>query len=215
VLVLLPLVLAVGCPPRELTIDITEQGITFVTSACDKSCSLSLPLDDYCCAPTPRPTSEGQGLAFAAQLGLVERDGDARILRATTVCLRPGLKCFDLTDDEAIIRCMALEIEDLLDAAIREDGLSYDGMDPDRTDVIMGVFASPVGGPPVECVTDQLMACAGLEASSEEPSVYRIVCATCGDNPAVPADRFDLEAVPCFGACFTESCRDLFANGIL
>lgn len=213
-LVAVPAVAAAGCPPRELRIEITEEGVSFITTHCSSNICVPSEVTDpvRCCEGGRARATTASSSALAFQLALIERLDGMRYLRATSACMLGGFDCLALSGGE-LVRCLTLEARDLVDESLR-DGLTYDGMDPARTDLIMAIYATTEGSSVVaECVTGHLFACAGFDHRSD-PDVYGITCAACVDEKSLPAAGFDVESTPCFGECFMDRCEQLLETGV-
>jgi len=218
-LALIPALVVAGCPAKELLLDISAEGISYIVKACARNCDNSDP-KTICCPPEGGQKDSPRPLAF--QLSLVTRDADgARHIRARGPCIELPLGCPAELEGGKPGYCMQVQINDLLQQNMA-GGLGFDGMDPADTELILTLHRSaaeldasgheiPDTAPPTECVPDDLFACAALDQTDE---TYDIVCASCSGQPPIVAFEFDIEEVACFGHCFVNRCHDLLEEAI-
>jgi len=214
----LPLAVALSaCPPKELLIEISAEGIGYIVKTCQKPCSGEVV---PCCDLHAGQKDSPRPLAF--QLSVVSRNDDGeRAIETRSECIELPIGC--ATDDTVTSPdyCMKVQINE----RIREHlsgGLGFDGMDPSETELVMTIHRAPAVLDPTgheipdsadrtECIPAHLFACAALDNTGE---AYDIVCASCDGQTPVLAPEFDVEEVACFGRCFVQSCSDLLVQAI-
>ncbi len=206
-----------ACPPKELLIDISAEGVGYIVKACSKPCSSEAP---KCCDLHAGQKESSRPLAF--QLALLTRNEDGeRSIRARSKCIELPIGC--AIDEQVGGPGYCLQVQ--MNERIREhlsDGLGFDGMDPSETEVIMTIHRAPAlldlsgheipdSADPTECVPEHLFACAALENTGE---AYDIVCASCDGQTPIMAIEFDVEEIACFGHCFVQACYHLLGQAI-
>jgi hypothetical protein len=199
----------VGCPPKEVLIRITDQGIGYLIRSCTTPCS------GECCEPGAGavPTRDYQ---VQLQLVLVTAGGDdapgPATIRARGPCMVLRLGC-DFTGSGAeLANCLAVQVNDVITESMSE-GLGFDGLD-DLSDVavILALFSVPPGAEAAErqCQTSDLFACSGLTQRFDES--YDITCSSCTGGPPQDDPTSSSTVAPCVGQCFVENCYQLLAQ---
>jgi hypothetical protein len=193
---------ASGCPSRQATLGISQEGVLTLLEAC-KPCSG--PEDggvDPGCACTlndhPPPDIENRGLQ--ARLFLITPHD--RAVRDSSKCMTL-LPCGDAGQPSS---CLAERLNQQLDGAI-PNGLGFDGLsNPDEVQLILAFYQPIDSGNAASCGRTELVACAGLDPPLGG-GIFDISCASCqGGSRSAPGP----DNGPCpqpGGVCFLHECE--------
>jgi hypothetical protein len=221
----------IACPTRELTVDVTDRGISVLGLACrsyaagcaliksriacdaDLTCQWDL-AENGCriagqCARAGNPEFAVDAVK-AIQVLLIGRNPVE--LKAKSRCVvvagSPEPACLDPVG-EARTKCAAKAMNLAIDKAIR-GGLTYSGFgDKTEASPVIAIY-QPASLPPA-CEVEELVSCAGLSVPVNEET-YDITCASCQDGL-----RFSVgvDTGPCpvvDGDCFFAACAAALAE---
>jgi hypothetical protein len=194
-----PALLVVGCPDREVIVEVTKGGVEVLTDACLEKCG-GCSLHDAGTIPAHASDRIDAKLWLVAQ----GQDGGDSMgdLMATGACTRLDGGC-GLGD----AGCVAGEINDALGRML-EKGLTYDGLkDPATQAVLVMTLHSSPDADAEKCTAATLFACAGFGRTGRGDE-YDIVCASCNNGNRIVGSR----ALPCDRGCFFTRCYDYVAR---
>jgi hypothetical protein len=210
---------AAGCPDRQATLSITQDGILVLGTAC-KPCAPRAEeggIEPACACILPNhPPPELERRPMQARLFLVTPSDEK--VRDASKCMTL-LPCADAGRPTEAASCLAASVNQQLDGALPQ-GLTFDDLqNPDEVQLIMAFYQAVDSANVASCNRADLVACAGL-APPLGGGNYDISCASCQggpksapgpDNGPCPRPNPRPDAGRLSG-CFLENCDDILAN---